>query len=176
MLKIRCLLCLERELNEFDAIVEKTNPITEQELEDWAKKRERLITEIKFNIFSFTLSKNDAEAVTLLGGEMIRHIGRYHEEEIKKIQALNGLINGFNVMKLFEGESSDGIFEQNKEQAREQIMEEILRFAPDVDEDDEEEDDELTDDELDDDCEGGDEEFEDEDEEDELVGKAEETK
>lgn len=152
MLKVRCMLCIQKVLAE----MEKGGATEDQQ---------RILVEKRpYDIFSTTIAKGDEEAVTLLGVELAKHIQSHHGDEFNKLGMWQAFITGFNVMKNFESEDKTDLFEVNKETAREKIMEEILKFATDDDEDDE--DDELEDDE--DECEEDDEEdFEDDDDEEE---------
>lgn len=137
MTKVRCLLCLDKILK-----LNESNERAEELLDNILKTE-------PYNIQSNIIPKNNAEDLQLLGGAMITHMNLIHPDELKKIAILAIHWNGFNVMKNFESEQEDSLFEIEKEKMRDQLEEEIIKFAPEDDEfededEDEEEDNDLT--------------------------------
>lgn len=107
-----------------------------------------------YSIQSSIIGKNPQEEMALIGAEMVKHLQTLHVHELTKVAKLVAQWNGFNVMKYFQSEKEDSMFETIKEEGRDELLDELMMFAPDdEDEDDEEDEDyenDLTDDE---DCE-----------------------
>lgn len=144
---VRCILCLNKKL--------------EKHFNEEITIQEELIKAEPFNITTNIIPKNDTEDLQLLGGAMITHMKLIHPDELQKVAILAVHWNGFNVMKNFETQSEDSIFEKEKEKMRDQLVEEVMKFAPEDDFDEDEEEDEG--DELEED---DDDEYEDEEEND----------
>jgi hypothetical protein len=121
MIKVRCILCLEKKL--------------EGKSNDEIIKLEQ---STQYNIFSPNIAKDDIQAMQDLGQQLVAHLQANHPEELQKLALLQVHWNGFNVMKLFES-NEDNIFEQQKEEMRDKLIEEVMGFAPEGEEEEEEE-------------------------------------
>lgn len=136
MIQVSCILC------SLKAELESTEPIKPN-----------------YNIQSSIIGKNSQEEMALIGAEMVKHLQTLHVHELTKVAKLVAQWNGFNVMKYFQSEKEDSMFETIKEEGRDELLDELMMFAPDEEDDDDDfgdEDDDcendLTDDE-DEDCE-----------------------
>lgn len=119
-----------------------------------------------YNITNQILPKNDEEEFMLIGKEMVQHMQAYHEPELRRIASFAAPWNGFNVMKYFATKDEESKFEKGKEEMRDKLLEEVMMFGPeDEDDEDDEIENDLTIDEEDDDLDEGEDEddYEDED-------------
>lgn len=145
MTNVRCLICLNKAISQ--ALMEHAGEVNENIIADTAEQVE---SKEPFNIQSSIISKNNQEEMGYLGKEMVSHLQAHHPKELEKVAILQIHWNGFNVMKFFEAQDSEGIFEKEKETMRDQLCEEVMMFAPEDEEfEDEDEDDELMHDEDD---------------------------
>lgn len=152
-LHVRCILCLNKDIEKAVNSSVHLKEATKEEIEaEKTRIEDRVIGEQNYNISSTILGKNLMEDMQLLGQAMLLHLQLVHPKELNRVALLAIHWNGFNVMKFFESKSEEDIFEKEKEQMRDKLVEEVMMFAPDYEEEFEDEDDE---------------EFEDEDEDDE---------
>lgn len=139
MTNVRCLICLNKAISQ--ALMESNNSDVDKELDRVSQEVE---AKEPFNIRSSIISKNNQEEMGYLGKEMVSHLQTHHPKELEKVAVLQIHWNGFNVMKFFEAQDKEGIFETEKENMRDQLCEEVMMFAPEDEEDDfEDEDDDL---------------------------------
>lgn len=139
MTNVRCLICLNKAISQ--ALMESKSEIDKDDFEEITEQVE---AKELFNIRSSIISKNNQEEMGYLGKEMVSHLQAHHPKELEKVAVLQVHWNGFNVMKFFEAQDSEGVFEKEKETMRDQLCEEVMMFAP---EDEEfEDDDEISED------------------------------
>lgn len=102
-------------------------------------------------VFSSLIARNNKEALANLGQELGKHIMEKHREELKEIEASIPAWATFMVLRNFEAKTFDGtceegspvdIFEKEKENMRDQLIEQVMRNCDEDEED-------LEDDEVD---------------------------
>lgn len=123
MIQVRCMLCLEKELEK----------ITMENFESFLESR-------PYDISSNLITKSFEDSMQALGIEMLKHVEACHREEITKLQLLVPHFAGFHITKLFETKDEDSRFEEEKEKIRDKLCEEVMRFAPEEEFEDEDED------------------------------------
>ena len=145
-LHVRCILCLNKDIEKAVNSSVHLKEATKEEIEaEKTRIEDRVIGEQNYNISSTILGKNLMEDMQLLGQAMLLHLQLVHPKELNRVALLAIHWNGFNVMKFFESKSEEDIFEKEKEQMRDKLVEEVMMFAPDYEEEFEDEDDENND-------------------------------